>query len=568
MIRWAVRRRRCSTRCPAHDERGAVLILAVLSMTVVMAAAALSVDTGRLVLTKRQLQAVVDLSSLDAVRALGDRAGDAGGLPIDEYAEKLGREAAERNGFDVDEPGQTLDVVVGAFDPATGTFTATNDPSLRNAVKLTAGTTLEWAFVPGGTSLSTSAVAEIRDAAGIAVGSYVARLDSTKSAVLNGLLTGLLGGNVTLDLVSYKGLGDAAVGFGRLRSALGVTTGTVDEFLDTEVGLRDVLNATATALTAQGDAVSLAAVSPVSTLAAATDATLRLRLGTLFDVAQGSGQAALSADLNVLQLVQMSAQVADTDHFVSVTVPVTIPGVTNTTLQLTLIEAPRIAIGPARQDGTGQWVTRAVAAQIRAQLRLQLQQLLTVLGVTGPVSLPVYLEGGGTTAALTGIRCAAPVESSEIDVHTDGQAVRAAVGIVASTDLQDRTSPVDVAAGPLADIPLIVRVAGSADVTVAHTASDLTFTGPFDWTNTQTTGTTTLGLSSPLRQDLDLAVTTLTLGVDAVAVANDTRAILNPVLDELDGSLLDPLLSSLGISLGGGDVTAWDLDCSQRRLVI
>ena len=36
----------------------------------------------------------------------------------------------------------------------------------------------------------------------------------------------------------------------------------------------------------------------------------------------------------------------------------------------------------------------------------------------------------------------------------------------------------------------------------------------------------------------------------------------------LDSRLFDPLLSALGISLGGGDVTAWDLDCSRRRLVL
>lgn len=566
MIRWGTHRPRSAGR---HDgERGAVIIVAAISMTAVMFSAALAVDIGRMTLTKRELQAVADLSSLDAVRALGDRAGEADGLAVEEHAAKLAREAALRNGFDPDVPGGTLDVTVGTFDPDTATFVVTTDENLRNAVRVTAGTTLEWAFAPGDKSVSATAVAMVGEEAGIAVGSFLARLDANKSAVLNGLLTGLLGGSVTLDLVSYEGLADGTVELGALRSALGLTAASVDDSLTTEVTLRDLLAATATALTAQGDSASLTAATPVSTLAAATNPALRLRLGDLLDVAQGSGAAALQAELNVLQLVEMSAQVADSDHFLSVTMPVAIPGVTHTSLELALIEAPRIAIGPARQDGTGQWVTRAVTGQVRAQLRLQFQELLEVLGLTGAVSLPVYLEGGGTTAALTDIRCAAPVDASEVDVHTDGQAVRAAVGLVGSTDLQDGTSAVTVADAMVADIPLVVRVAGSGDLVVAHSASDLTFTGPFDWSNTQTTGTATLGLASLLRQQLDFTVTTLTLGVDPLTVENDTRAILNPVLDELDSRLFDPLLSALGINLGGGDVTAWDLDCSRRRLVL
>lgn len=271
--------------------------------------------------------------------------------------------------------------------------------------------------------------------------------------------------------------------------------------------------------------------------------------------------------MNVLQLVQMAAQVADTDHFVSVTLPVVIPGVTNTTLDLALVEAPRIAVGPARQDGSGEWVTRATTAQVRARLRLQLLEELEVLGVTGPVALPLYLEGGGSTAALTAIRCTEPEDASEVDVHTDGQAVRAGVGVVSTVDLQDATSEVDLTEGLISEVPLVVRVTGLADVTVAHSASDLTFTGPFDWDNTQTAGSTSLGLSSPLWGDLDLTVTTLTLGVDALAVEADTRAILAPVFDALDAELLDPLLSGLGMSLGGGDTTVWNLECSARRLV-
>lgn len=248
----------------------------MISITVLIGATALSVDLGRAFLTKRQLQAVADVTALDAVRGLGDLAGDAGQLSTDEHVARLAREAAERNGFDPDAPGHELATTVGVFDPASGDFTTTGDPSLHNAVEVTVTAPIEWVFRPGSTIRSATAAAMVGDEAGIALGSYLARLDSEKADVLNGLLTGILGGTVTLDAVSYQGVAAAAVELGGLGSALGIDAATPDELLDAEIGLAELLDATAAALTAQGDAASLAAVTPVSTLAAATDATLRL----------------------------------------------------------------------------------------------------------------------------------------------------------------------------------------------------------------------------------------------------------------------------------------------------
>jgi uncharacterized membrane protein len=68
--------------------------------------------------------------------------------------------------------------------------------------------------------------------------------------------------------------------------------------------------------------------------------------------------------------------------------------------------------------------------------------------------------------------------------------------------------------------------------------------------------------SQPL--DLDLHVLGLPLGLGSVLSA--TLAILNPVLSALDG-LLDPVLAGLGISLGGGDVTNWMINCNPLKLV-
>ncbi|MDQ4089729.1 MAG: hypothetical protein M3163_05445, partial [Actinomycetota bacterium] len=92
------------------DERGAVLVLAVVGVVLAMIASALAVDLGFLAQEARTDQKVADLAALDAVRALpGDPTGAA-------------RASASRNGFDHLAPGHGL-LVEWATSP-TGTFTS------------------------------------------------------------------------------------------------------------------------------------------------------------------------------------------------------------------------------------------------------------------------------------------------------------------------------------------------------------------------------------------------------------------------------------------------------------
>lgn len=569
LVPFRSRLRRLLTLGSPDGERGAVLVLASISMVVVIGASALSVDLGRAVSTNRDLQAVADLASLDAVRAISDRKNQANGLSTDQHALKLARESATRNDFDWNDTaaGNSLSVTLGTVDPTTRVFTATADAASQNAVKVTVSGRVDWAFMPGDKTYTTSAVAMAEDKAGMALGSFLARLDTNKSEVLNGLLKGFLGGSFTLDLVSYQGLAAADLTLAELGTELGLSAGGYDQILDTEVTLKGLIEATAAALTKKGDAASLAAVTPLGTLSAATASNLKLKLGDFIDIVQGGGDAAMAANVNVLQMVQMAAVAADGDNFLSLSMPVLIPGVASVTLDLQLIEKPKWIIGPARLDASGQWVTRLESAQIRARINVRALQLLSVVGLlgtgTGPVDLPIYLEGGGATASLTDIQCAASKDASQVTVHVEPQTVRAYVGAVSTS--------VSVGPGTIANVSLLglplVWVTGSADVTSAGTPSDLTFTGPFSWTNTQTAGSTTLGLSTLLRSNLALTVQALGLGVNIGAVTTSVLNILNPILNVLDTELIDPLLSSLGLSLGGGDVTIFDVWCHNRTLV-
>jgi uncharacterized membrane protein len=111
---------------------------------------------------------------------------------------------------------------------------------------------------------------------------------------------------------------------------------------------------------------------------------------------------------------------------------------------------------------------------------------------------------------------------------------------------------------------LLTDVRGRAQVNLASGGGNLSFDGAFDWSNTQTVGSTTLDLGTLLKPP---ALSLWIAGLPVGGLTGLVAGLVNPILDALDDGLIDPLLSSLGVSLGGGDVTAWALDCQPPQLV-
>src|SRR5919108_6294268 len=113
------------------EQRGAISILAALSLLFVIASAAMTVDIGQATWKKRDLQKVLDVIALDAVRAVGDRKPTSGCAT---YATQLAREAAGRNSFDYANTalGNSMAVQIGVADSKTKAFTATTDCNTAN----------------------------------------------------------------------------------------------------------------------------------------------------------------------------------------------------------------------------------------------------------------------------------------------------------------------------------------------------------------------------------------------------------------------------------------------------
>ncbi|MGH2794405.1 MAG: hypothetical protein ACRDKG_08870 [Actinomycetota bacterium] len=530
-----------------------------MSLLFVLPATALTVDIGSAAWKKRDLQKMVDVVSLDAVRAVGDRRDPM----LDHYVQALdiAQKSATRNGFDYTDTasGNSMTVELGIADAATKAFTPATAAQYgsANAVRITATHTSNNRFMPGNVPLTTQAVAMVDQIATFSLGSRLARLDTTSSPIFNNVLGQMLGSTLSLDAVSYNGLADASVTLGDVWTELGL--GSSSQILNSEVTVDQLITATASALNNQGDPASVTAAGILGTLATQVSTTAHFKFGDLLELVSGDPGEAASANMNVLEMIGMAASLANGTNLLNLTLPITIPGVTTTNLKMSVIEPPVIK--------TGRVGATAHTAQARLQLDITLLQKLTVLLSQGTVKLPVYLDAAGATGTLTAIRCDIPDEDGDISVHAVAEALTAKIGSATDASLQDPSIPAVVNPAELVNMAGLVRVTGTATATMPASVADLVI----PWHDVRSVGSSSsVTLDNNLLANLALTVQVLGLGINANTVANNLLAIINPVLNALDTTLFAPLkeaLAFLGIEVGGADVANLNEDCANRRLI-
>src|SRR5687768_8539874 len=172
------------------EQRGTISLMAAMSLLFILPVTALTVDIGQAAWKKRDLQKMVDVVSLDAVRAVGDRRD-----PLkDHYVQalELAQDAATRNGFVYTNTaaGNSLAVELGVadHDPQVFTPSASGTYATANAVRVTATHTNNNRFMPGDIPIRTQAIAMIDQTAMFSVGSRLLRLDTSTSPILNRVL--------------------------------------------------------------------------------------------------------------------------------------------------------------------------------------------------------------------------------------------------------------------------------------------------------------------------------------------------------------------------------------------
>ena len=519
-------------------------------MVLLLWGGAFGVDLGITVVGGRQMQAMADTAALDMARYIdiADWSPTINGVPNGagpsaQYLNGKLAYADTDNGTSAtlsETPGVWLNgnftpqgskVLVGKVNETV--FCYNYSPKLPqpcNAIKVTATQTVPQIFAGGHPTVSRSSIASVAPEAGFGIGSYLASFNSQQSAVLNALL-GTWGGTASVSLVGYQGLANTSVTINQLITASGglltssnvLTTSLLGSqwqaiWSDAVANQVAQVNCSSTptplpcsASTALS-ALDLTASTSVSLcqLVSINGSTCSGNLSTL-------STAALSASLNVLQMLTTEAEVANGTHAIDLGTSLGITGVSDAKLTLTLGQIPQVAFGPVG--------TTASTAQLTTDLQLN-------DGLPGIIDIPLSAAQG--TATLTTLTCA--------------------YNSMTATDIQPTTTTVT------GNISLAGVVLASISVSGVNSGS----TSPLGYGPSVVPPTATTAAGPPTNPQgptnpLAVGTTTPTLTTGTLVVGTLSGSVLNGVVG--------PILQAVGVSVGNAEVADLSTNCGSVSLV-
>ncbi len=544
-----------------RDEKGAIAVVSGLVLSVMLGVGAFGVDVGRMFADRRKAQSTADLAAIAAATDLPNAA-------------RAATATVQRNSLP---DGELREVVVGTY-----TADAAVPPAQRfrpggvaeaNAVQVSVRSTTPLflgRLLTGKDrfEVRTTATATQTSFASFAIGSGLLALEG---GMLNQLLGGMLGTQLSLSVMDYQALLNANLDMFRFADALAArihaTGGTYNSLLERDVKVSDVMGAMVdTGRAAHGNN---AAVQALNTIAQGVrNASARIPLNALTSVGPyghlSIGQAPqVDFAANALDMVSAVAQIANGQNQAAVGLNVNLPGIAGATLRLAIGERPRGASWTA-VGGPG-------ASAHTAQTRLLLDVTLAGAGGIAAVRLPIYLELASATATLEAVKCGYPnVTASTVTLGVRPALLDAWVGNVTPAMMTNFASPPRPGPATLVDAALL-RVTGRAQAAATNlSARSVTFShGEIGRQTKKTVSTTdyTSSLLSKLVGGLDLDVQVLGLGLGLPGALQSTVAgILAGALKPLD-SLLSGVLAGLGVRLGQAHVWTTGIRCDGAVLV-
>ncbi len=562
-------------RMPRHQQGAVAILVAIFIAFVALVCAALVIDSGRLYLENRSLQRIADSIALDTAHQ--SALCGAGELNTDNL-----QQIAEANGFEGEIGEAGNQVLLGWLDAEDGRwrFNEDDDPETVDAVHVELSRSVPASLLLGGfagreIALTKEATARRIPQATIRAGSGLISVDTQDSEILNAVFGELLDSSVSLDAVSYEGLVDARISLSDLLEAEG-SAGTVDALLTSNLSLGEVLELF-------GEAASGAGVASVG-LAGLLEAgggieSVELTLGDILRVDSPDSEAALAAEAGLLDLISAAVLFANKGSAVNIPLGLnlTVPGLADVTaaLELDIMEAPQIAIGPPGRDSSGAWRTETHTAQVRSSIFAN--TTTNILGlVEANAALGAELQAAGADAWFESIECSTYSQQmfQNAVVGTEGQP--------ASLNLDPDNSSIDVSAlGGLATVTADLTVDDSP-ASMGGGSSDAVFCADGycsvdDLPQMESTGSgpgallgdALAGLVNNLDVEVSINLGPLGIGLGVSAgVLEDAllNNLLAPLLNGLD-DLLMPVLEALGISVGNTDVTLVDVHMHQVELV-
>jgi len=539
-----------------RDKKGGVAIMTAAFGVVMCAIAALAVDVGSIALTARKVQGTADLAAMSAARDLNQA-----------------QRAAEATARDNISNISAITVERGRYRP---------DPALRpearfkvqpleiNAAKveITAPAPLFFGrFIVGSNHLSITrkATAALPDTTPRVMFSIGSRLASLNGGIVNSLLSGLLGSNVSVDLVAYKGLANVDVNLlefsDRLATRLGVKAGDYDTLLKHEATAGDLLKVIELVAGSNNSALKTIAGVPLNT---------KIKLGDLIgaeaDALKGLGDH-LDVDVAALDLIMATLQTANGQRQLELDLG----------LQAGLATVKAyVAIG--ERANKSPWLTitnKGTPIISTAQSRIYLEvKTAKEIKELAALEFPLLIQVASAQARLDSLTCT-PAPSTTLDVKTGLASV--SLGQIDKTKLKDFTKPLSAAETDLLyALGGLVRVSAMAHVDVGdETWQKVTFTkADVDQNKIKSVQSKAFitGTVNSLLKNLKLKLHVGNLGLLTVllqpivdTLLQTVALILSPLGPVLDG-VVQPLLDLLGLKLGEADVQVHAIECGQTGL--
>ncbi|MGN1055520.1 MAG: TadG family pilus assembly protein [Comamonas sp.] len=383
--------------CSRQRQRGGILIFTALGMGVLLACL-LVLDIANLVWQKREIQKIADLAAVAGASApFQNHCIDANGSRLNQ--------TARRNGFG-NQANDSLQAQFGEWKPEKyaeqpAFFQALQDPLSSNAcaVEITryVRSLFPWITRDSTRTISVTAVAySPPPLASVAIRSGVLHIND---GFLSTLLNTALGGNVNVSAITWQGLAGVNINLLQfadelIESGIGVNVeaGNYEKLLSTEVSLADIVEAMVVVLQEQQSAQL--AVNVLQALLRLNLNKIMVRLGDILVIETGSGSNALDLNLDALDLVSGSLQVANKDN--ALNFGLSLP---NGSIQarLKIIEPPQFSVSGTPKPFDPEANISIRTAQIRLWLAVTPSASLITDAVTktldGVISLVKILLG-------------------------------------------------------------------------------------------------------------------------------------------------------------------------------
>lgn len=544
-----------------RDQKGSVAVTFAVLATVLIGIAGIGVDLGMMFTDRRKAQSVADLAALAAVGDLtnADKAA-AGTLASNHLAN-----GAYSIQYGVYSPDPTLKP-----DQRFAPSSSANANAARITVTTTTPLFLSKLLVGKDSfSIQTTATASRSAFASFSIGS---RLLSVQGGVLNQLLGGLLGANLSLSVMDYQALLDTQLDcftfLNALATRLQLTAGTYSSILSATAKIGDLYAAMADAGRQQFGTYN-PVVTAMTNLANATQGlSAKVKVGSLLDIGPYSslpvGQTPkVGAAVSAYGMVSAAAEIANSNRQIEFALQTSVPGIASATIAIAVGERPQgvswTAVGPV---GTSVYT---------AQTRILIKASLVGTPPAALVTLPIYIDIASGNAQLTGLTCGFPdIATSRATLGVTPGVVDAWIGDVSPAQMSNFSTAPNPAAATLVDLAGL-KVTGRAHVSVGNmTATPVTFTySDIQQATKKTVGTTnfTTTLLSRLISDTQLSVAGLPLGIGSPLISSIVSATLSTALSPIDG-LLSTVLQTLGVGLGQADVWVPGIRCDGAVLVI